>query len=160
MSLPGFTCSSSSPGRVCHRFFQQSKGDIGSSWISSRTGEKSWASPKQNVFSEETHSPGDLWCKSPEENENVLRFAIQNLKLYYSNPVFFLFWGFTKSPKDACRGNLQLAVARLDSCNSVMLSIDMKTVRVAKSYSKIPKRKQAEEEEREGYEQIFDKESF
>lgn len=36
----------------------------------------------------------------------------------------------------------------------------MKTVRVAKSYSKIPKRKQAEEEEREGYEQIFDKESF
>lgn len=41
-----------------------------------------------------------------------------------------------------------------------MLSIDMKTVRVAKSCSKIPKRKQAEEEEREGYEQIFDKESL
>lgn len=41
-----------------------------------------------------------------------------------------------------------------------MPSIDMETVRVAKSCSKIPKRKQAEEERREGYEQIFDKESF
>lgn len=36
----------------------------------------------------------------------------------------------------------------------------METVRVAKSCSKIPQRKQAEEEEREGCEQIFDKESF
>lgn len=41
-----------------------------------------------------------------------------------------------------------------------MLSIDRETVRVAKTFSKMPKRKQAEEEEREGYEQIFDKESF
>lgn len=37
-----------------------------------------------------------------------------------------------------------------------MLSIDTETVRLAESFSKTPKKKQAEEEAREGYEQIID----
>lgn len=37
-----------------------------------------------------------------------------------------------------------------------MLSIDTETVRLAESFSKTPKKQQAEEEAREGYEQIID----
>lgn len=59
--LPGYTRSSSSSSRVCNRFFQQSKGDIDSSWISSRIWEKRWASPKPKwVFRGNTFSKRPL----------------------------------------------------------------------------------------------------